>query len=175
VSPPRAPLPGRRDFVVAGALIERDGHLLLVENQRRNGRVDWSPPGGVIDPTDATVTEGLAREVLEETNLVVTRWEGPMYEVRTVAPDMGWSMRCEVHRAVEWEGEVHVDDPDGIVTAAVFVAPEELARHLDLCPPWVREPLGEWLLDRWDPPAARGFGFEVHGPDHASARIVRLI
>jgi ADP-ribose pyrophosphatase YjhB (NUDIX family) len=38
-----------REWFVAGALIERDGELLLVQNRRRNGRVDWSPPGGVIE------------------------------------------------------------------------------------------------------------------------------
>jgi ADP-ribose pyrophosphatase YjhB (NUDIX family) len=159
---------------VAGALIERDGCLLLVRNQRRGGRVDWSPPGGVIDPTDGSVTEGLAREVLEETHLVVTEWDGPLYEVRTRAPDMGWSMRVEVHRAAAWHGQLHVDDPDGIVTDALFVPVDEIGAHLDLCPPWVREPLAEWLADRWEVGAARGYGFEVHGPDHATARIVRM-
>ena len=164
----------RSEFVVAGALVERDGCLLLVRNERRNGRVDWSPPGGVIDATDVSVTEGLAREVLEETQLVVTGWDGPLYEVTATAPDMGWTMRVEVYRAAEWHGEVHVDDPDGIVTDAVFVPVDAIGAHLDLCPPWVREPLAEWLADRWEVAGARGYGFEVHGHDHATARIVRL-
>ena len=51
---------------VAGAVIERDGAVLLVENLRRNGHTDWTPPGGVIELADGeTVLAGLAREVAE--------------------------------------------------------------------------------------------------------------
>ena len=111
-------------MTVAGAVIERDGGLLLVKNRRRNGAHDWSTPGGVIDPTDASILEGLAREVEEETGLVVHAWEGPLYSVTAVAIEMGWSMHCEVHRAVEFSGELRVDDPDGIVVDAAFVTPD---------------------------------------------------
>ena len=48
-------------MTVAGAVIERDGGLLLVKNRRRNGAHDWSTPGGVVDPTDASILHGLAR------------------------------------------------------------------------------------------------------------------
>ena len=43
-------LRGMRDWLVAGAVIEDPDRVLLVENRRRNGSTDWSPPGGVIDP-----------------------------------------------------------------------------------------------------------------------------
>ena len=85
------------EWTVAGAVLEHGDGLLLVCNQRRNGSLDWSTPGGVIDATDASVLEGLAREVEEETGLVVREWEGPLYEVTAVALDLGWIMRCEVH------------------------------------------------------------------------------
>ena len=111
-----------REWLVAGALVEADdGRLLLVRNQRRGGWSDWSTPGGVIDADDAQLLDGLTREVEEETGIRVRRWEGPLYEVEAVAPDLGWIMRCEVHRAVEFDGEVRVDDPDGIVVEAAFV------------------------------------------------------
>ena len=83
----------------------RDG-VLLVRNRRRGGWSDWSTPGGVIDDEDATLLAGLTREVEEETGLVVTAWEGPIYEVRAVAVDLGWSLRAEIHRAIEYEGEL---------------------------------------------------------------------
>ena len=67
---------------------ERDGGLLLVKNRRRNGACDWSTPGGVVDPTDESILHGLAREVEEETGLVVRSWEGPLYEVTAVAVEM---------------------------------------------------------------------------------------
>ena len=77
------------EWQVAGALVESDGRLLLVRNQRRGGFEDWSTPGGVIDATDASVLAGLTREVEEETGLVVREWEGPLYEVTAVAVDLG--------------------------------------------------------------------------------------
>ena len=65
--------------------------------------------------------EGLTREVEEETGLRVTEWAGPVYEVRCEAPDLGWRLRVEAHVAVRYEGELRVDDPDGIVVDARFV------------------------------------------------------
>ena len=121
---PRARLTGDvrfHDWTVAGGLIETHAGVLLVRNQRRGGYEDWSTPGGVIDADDASLLAGLTREVEEETGLVVREWSGPLYEVRALAPDMGWRMRCEVHLAVAFEGDLRVDDPDGIVVEAAFV------------------------------------------------------
>jgi 8-oxo-dGTP diphosphatase len=162
-----------RDWLVAGALVEADGRLLMVRNRRRGGFSDWSTPGGVIDEADASLLEGLAREVEEETGLRVRRWEGPVYEVHAVAPDLGWSMRCEVHRAVEFDGELSVDDPDGIVVEAAFVPPAECRALLDECARWVAEPLGEWLAERWGPADSRGYRYEVHGTARADLRVHR--
>ncbi len=55
-----------RDWVVGGALILSDEGVLLVQNRRRNGTHDWTPPGGVIDEGESLI-EGLTREVQEET------------------------------------------------------------------------------------------------------------
>src|SRR6267154_1530725 len=94
-----------RGWTVASGLIERDGQLLLVRNVRRNGMEDWSTPGGVVDDEDSSLLAALTREVNEETGLVVTEWAGPVYEVIAEAPDLGWRLRCEVHLALEYEGE----------------------------------------------------------------------
>ena len=53
-------------WIVGGAVIEHEGQLLLVRNRRKNGSVDWTTPGGVIDEGES-VLSGLAREVFEET------------------------------------------------------------------------------------------------------------
>jgi len=161
-------------MTVAGGVMERDGRLLLVRNRRRNGAHDWSTPGGVVDPTDASVVAGLTREVEEETGLVVTSWEGPLYEVRAVAPDMGWEMRCEVHRAVDFDGELRVDDPDGIVVDASFVAPAEIEDVLIDCFRWVRDPLAAWLTERWPVGTPRRFTYEVRGTSLASFEVVSV-
>ncbi len=164
-----------RDWVVAGGLLEREGSVLLVQNRRRNGSLDWSPPGGVIDAADGeSLIAGLTREVAEETGLVVTQWRGPVYEVVAEAPAMGWRMRCEVHLAVAFDGELRVDDPDGIVVDARFVAADACDDHLARCHPWVREPLAQWLAERWEPTAARPFGYRVDGTDPASLVVTRL-
>jgi 8-oxo-dGTP pyrophosphatase MutT (NUDIX family) len=159
-------------MTVAGAVMEQDGGLLLVKNRRRNGAHDWSTPGGVVDPTDASILEGLAREVEEETGLVVHSWEGPLYSVTAVAIEMGWSMHCEVHRAVEFSGELRVDDPDGIVVDAAFVTPDMVDQHLVDCFRWVRDPLASWLLDRWPVATGRSFHYEIKGTSLADFEVV---
>src|SRR3989454_974985 len=76
-----------REWLVAGALVESDGRLLFVRNQRRGGSEDWSTPGGVIDADDGSLLDGLTREVEEETGLRVTRWEGPRHGARRLRGD----------------------------------------------------------------------------------------
>ena len=161
------------EFTVAGALVESSAGLLLVQNRRRNGSLDWSTPGGVIDATDTSVLAGLAREVEEETGLLVAEWEGPLYEVRAVAEGLGWSLRCEVYRALGFEGALRVDDPDGIVVEAAFAAADACSEFLALCAPWVREPLADWIEQRWGPEDAREYAYDVFGTGRDALRVVR--
>lgn len=166
--------PPTHEWTVAGAVVEQADSLLLVNNRRRNGSCDWSTPGGVIDPTDETLVAGLAREVEEETGLRVIGWEGPLYSVTAVAVDLGWTMRCEVHRALTFEGTLVVDDPDGIVFDAAFVPPADVADRLAQCFPWVREPLTAWLAQRWSPADARTFHYDVRGRSLDTLEVVRV-
>jgi len=160
------------EWTVGAALVWAGDDLLLVHNRRRNGREDWTPPGGVIEEGEPLIV-GLTREVQEETGLRVTEWAGPVYEVRCLAPDMGWNLRVEVHAAVAYEGELHVDDPDGIVIDARFVAPDELAGRLEGNHPWVIEPLVAWLEERWHHSEARPFGFHVAGASPGDVVVTR--
>jgi 8-oxo-dGTP diphosphatase len=159
-----------RQWLVGGGLILGDQGLLLVRNRRRNGDHDWSPPGGVIDEGE-TLLAGLTREVAEETGVVVSRWQGPVYEVEVVAPGLGWHLRVEAHVALEFAGDVRIDDPDGIVVDAAFVDPGACGGHLEHCHPWVSEPLGAWLAERWDGP--RRFRYVLDGDDPARAVVTR--
>jgi len=143
-----------REWLVAGGLVERDdGRLLLVQNRRRDGSLDWTPPGGVIEVhAGEDVVDGLTREVEEETGITVVEWDGPLWRVEAAAPAMGWTLRAEVHRAVSWLGEIRVgDDPDGIVVDAGFVAPGECGDRLLGSSPWVCEPIGAWLAGATEP------------------------
>jgi 8-oxo-dGTP diphosphatase len=161
-----------REWLVGGGLILDGGGLLLVRNRRRSGELDWTPPGGVIDAGE-TLLDGLTREVAEETGVVVSRWEGPVYEVEVVAPGLGWRLRVEAHLAVEHSGTLHVDDPDGIVVEAAYVAPAECGDHLAGCHRWVAEPLSSWLSDRWQPATARRFRYRVDGDDPRTVTVRR--
>ena len=163
----------RKAWVVAGALLEAADGLLLVRNVRHGGHTDWTTPGGVIDDTDASLLAGLTREVEEETGLRVTEWEGPLYEVLAIAPDMNWEMRAHVFRAVAYEGEVVIDDPDGIVVEAEFLP---VARCLELLAEsarWIHEPMAEWMEERWGPEAARAYAYEVRGVARGSLEVER--
>jgi 8-oxo-dGTP diphosphatase len=160
-----------RDWTVGGALVVGPEGLLLVRNRRRNGSLDWSPPGGVIDDGE-TLIEGLTREVEEETGLRVTCWEGPVYEIDAVAEGLGWHLRVEAHLALAYEGDLRLEDPDGIVVDARFVALEHCDGHLEAAHQWVREPLGEWLRQPWE--GHRRFGYRIAGTDLRSLEITRL-
>jgi 8-oxo-dGTP diphosphatase len=159
-----------REWLVGGAVIERDGALLLVQNRRRDGSHDWTPPGGVIDEGES-VLEGLSREVEEETGLVVTSWERQIYEVEVAAAGLGWTLRVESWRANDVSGELRLDDPDGIVVDARFVPFAACASHFDTVPSWVREPVGEWLAERWA--GVRPFRYEVVGSDRTTTVVHR--
>lgn len=161
-----------REWLVASAIVESPDGILLVQNRRRDGHLDWSPPGGVIEPGEGVV-EGLTREVSEETGLNVTGWAGPVWEVEAEALDMGWRLRVEVHRALSYEGELAVDDPDGIVVDACFV-PVADCEDMLVGHTWLptHEPLVAWLAERWT--ASRSFRYRVHGVSREDMRFVRL-
>jgi 8-oxo-dGTP diphosphatase len=162
-----------RQWVVAGGLIEQDGSLLLVQNRRRNGSLDWSTPGGVVEVADGeSVVDGLTREVEEETGIRVRDWTGPVYVVEAVAEGLGWSLRAEIHRAIDWTGDLVVDDPDDIVIKAEFVPLVLADEYLEGCHQWVREPLGAWLTERWE--AGRCYRYRLDGSTPGSISVVKV-
>ena len=160
-----------RQWTVASALVESDDGLLLVANRRRDGSIDWTPPGGVVDEGESLI-EGLTREVEEETGLVVTEWLGPVYRVEAEAIDAGWHMRVEVHRALAYSGELTVDDPDGIVVDARFVPVDECEAVLATTWQLIDEPVRAWLTERWTD--ERLYRYRVEGTARASMVVTRL-
>ena len=73
--------------------------------------------------------------------------------------------------AVDYDGQLRIDDPDGIVVDAEFVDPTACHDHLAGCRPWVGEPLSAWLAERW--PAAPTFRYLLDGDDPARAVVTR--
>ena len=104
---------------------------------------------------------------------MIRSWEGPVYEVRATALGLGWSLRCEVYRALAYEGTLRVEDPDGIVVDAAFTGPGEWTDLLGPCALWVREPLLAWLEERWGPHERREFSYDVLGTHRDELRVVR--
>jgi len=162
---------GLKQWKVATGLVSVEDSLLLVANKRRNNEVDWSPPGGVIDPGEAAL-DALTREVHEETGLVVQGWSELVYSVEVLAPDHGFHLDVVCHTAISYEGSLTVDDPDGIVIAAEFVAVERIPDWLNASPPWVTEPLVEHLSGVR--PSGHRFRYRLTGGPNGARNVLRL-
>ncbi len=67
-----------RPIAAVGALILREGRVLLVKRGQPPARGEWSIPGGVVEVGE-TLLEAVIREVSEETGLSVI--VGPVVEV----------------------------------------------------------------------------------------------
>jgi len=142
----------RRWRVVGGLLVDRSTVLLVANRRgafdrtigRRNGRLEWTPPGGVVDPGEEPLA-ALSREVVEETGLIVERWSEVLYRVSVEFPDRDMVLGVDIHRALSWTGEVVLEDPDHIVEDARFVDLEAAGPLLATAPRWVSEPVTEWL------------------------------
>lgn len=160
-----------RYWTVGGGIIERGQELLLVCNRRRNGSIDWTTPGGVIDEGES-VLGGLSREVTEETGLTVGSWPRHLYTVTVYAPDLGWNLTAEVHLGQDISGDIHVDDPDGIVEEARWVGKDECETLCSANQRWLSEPLGDWLDDRWDD-GTRRYDYHLAGSRRESFVVTR--
>jgi 8-oxo-dGTP diphosphatase len=165
-----------RAWQVGGALIRRDGGLVLVANRRRDQTVDWTPPGGVIDAGE-TIAEGLVREVREETGLVVHALTRCAYRVEVQAPDLDWVLTVEAWEA-EASGEMCIADPDGIVEHCRAVPFPDVPELLQASPAWIQVPVGHWIAGgaarSGTEPATADFGFRLHGADRRATRVERV-
>ncbi len=163
---------GLRHWMVAGGVVlDSDQRVLLVNNKRRNGDTDWSPPGGVVDPGESP-TEALGREVEEETGLAVSAWGEALYRVEVTAPGFGFFLQVVAHRAVSYQGGIVIDDPDGIVIAAEFMDHANAIDRMAGAPQWVAEPMSAHLLDGVDD--GRLFAYRLDGTSAADRTVTRL-
>ena len=117
-----------RPIVGVGAVIVQDGSVVLIRRRYEPLAGQWSLPGGMLELGE-TLEAGTAREMLEETGLVVE--VGPVIEVfdRIVFDE---TQRVRYHFVLVdylcWplSGELLAGSD---VDAAVFAAPEEIGRY----------------------------------------------
>ncbi|MDG2027369.1 MAG: NUDIX hydrolase [Acidimicrobiales bacterium] len=156
---------------VAGGLITRGAETLLVANRRRDGRVDWSTPGGVVDEGE-TPLFALSREVHEETGLKVDDWSRLCWTTEVDFVDLEMHLLAEVHLAESFAGDLLIDDPDGIVVEAHFLDAAKIDTRLTTAPVWVAEPMRDWLTGPWD--EIRHFGYRAMGRSPAEMSAERV-
>jgi 8-oxo-dGTP diphosphatase len=161
-----------RQWKVAGGLITNDDGLLLVANRRRDGRIDWSTPGGVVDEGETSLG-ALSREVQEETGLAVASWARLCWTTEVHFVDLEMHLEVEVHLAERYGGTLIIDDPDGIVVEATFLDAASVDTRLDTSPRWVAEPMRHWMSEPWSD--SRHFEYRALGrsPAEMSAERVR--
>ena len=83
----------KRPIIGIGALIFRRGKILLIERGNEPLKGYWSLPGGALE-TGERLKEGLRREVMEETSLIVE--PGEVFEIfERIMPDK--KGRAEYH------------------------------------------------------------------------------
>lgn len=150
--------------LIASAVIRRGNEVLLV-NQQGPGDPEpsWALPGGRVE-TGELLPEALAREVREETGLVVlnaghlayvAQLDNPAGHVWVAGevPAPGSQATAFVFAVAEWSGELRSADPDGFVRECRFVPLLEAIRLLEMTLPWpvMRDPAVAYLRGKGDP------------------------
>ncbi len=149
-----------RHLMVSAALLEDDERVLLVENLRPwKGGSEWTVPAGILDP-DETLLDTAAREVEEETGLQVTEWDGLAYVVHRIFVPIKLQLAVYVFAARSFEGELSLNDPDGVVVDAVWAERDEIPKLMESNV--LSDPLLEWLEG---PRVTRFYEYRETSPD----------
>jgi 8-oxo-dGTP diphosphatase len=128
---------------VAAVVWQADKVLLVCQQGPDDAEAYWSLPGGVAAPGE-TLIEALARELREETSLVLVDPGRLLYCAQLVEPEN--TSIAFVFETEACEGELRCADPDALVSAAEFVPPAEALERLAALP-WrnMREPISAYL------------------------------
>ena len=111
---PIAPLspvsPEERPRVGVGVLVLRHGAVLLGERRGAHGAATWAPPGGHLEFGESAEACA-ARELVEETGLVMRAWQAGPWSVNEF-PEIGRQYATLFVVATTTEGEPTTREPD---------------------------------------------------------------
>jgi 8-oxo-dGTP diphosphatase len=150
-------LQGTMDFGIrVGAVVERDGALLLVRHQKLDREPYWVLPGGRLEPGE-TIPECAEREISEETGLSA-RFSGVLY-VSEFLREGRHTVDVTVRMTRVGDGEAELGGDPEVAPGSEptlrelrWVEADEL-REIELLPAWIKERLVEDAAHGW--PAGR--------------------
>jgi 8-oxo-dGTP diphosphatase len=132
--------------LVVAALIRLGEEVLLVQQQGpHDPHPTWALPGGVVESGEL-LSEALFREVYEETGLQVREIGNLVYVVQVEGEQLAGSSLAFVFDVSDWQGEITVGDPAGLVRSAGFVPLKEAISRLEMLP-WraMSQPVAAYL------------------------------
>jgi ADP-ribose pyrophosphatase YjhB (NUDIX family) len=131
-----------KPHVTVAAVIERDGHFLMVEEHTPNG-IAFNQPAGHLEDGE-TLLDAVKREVLEE-----TAWQ---FEPQALIAVQQWRRTPEFPTFMRFcfSGEVHSHQPEqaldeGIIAAHWLTAHEVFHQGRQLRSPLVQQSLEAYL------------------------------
>jgi 8-oxo-dGTP diphosphatase len=153
VSSEKQRLQGKMDFGIrVGAVVERDGALLLVRHQKPERDPYWVLPGGRLEPGE-TIPECAEREVSEETGLSA-RFTDVLY-VSEFLREGRHTVDITVRMAAQGGEEARLGsdpevtpDSEPTLRELRWVEGDEL-REIELLPAWIKARLLEDAVAGW--------------------------
>jgi len=144
---------GKMDFGIrVGAVVERDGALLLVRHQKPHRDPYWVLPGGRLEPGE-TIPECAEREISEETGLSA-RFSGLLY-VSEFLREGRHTVDVTVRMMQTGNGEARLGSDPEVAPGSEptlrelrWVEVDELP-EIELLPAWIKARLLEDAADRW--------------------------
>ncbi len=135
------------DFGIrVGAVVERDGKVLLVRHQKPDRNPYWVLPGGRLEPGE-TIPECAGRELAEETGLTA-RFSEVLYVSEFMREDRH-TVDVTVRATVDPDDEARLGSDPEVEEGAEPTLKElrwveiPALRDIELLPPWIKHHVAE--------------------------------